>query len=169
MADGLERPKRRFVAAEKRIPQMPAAKDKVEKRDTGALFASAASDDQFRAMISARDVTAAEGGQRGKGHASTPRTLAVLFGSAWCHHCHTTFERMYEDAVRGVKRCIGLGYGDVAYLKETCDREGIEYTPTVAFYRDGVKVDEVIGPNEQRLADRLWLHSTRKGDRRYPT
>ncbi|KAH7528376.1 hypothetical protein FEM48_Zijuj05G0065900 [Ziziphus jujuba var. spinosa] len=35
----------------------------------------------------------------------------------------------------------------------------IRYTPTFQFYRDGEKVDEMFGAGEERLHDRLWLHS----------
>jgi thioredoxin 1 len=35
----------------------------------------------------------------------------------------------------------------------------IRYTPTFAIYRDGLKVDEVIGKEPQKLADHLWLHT----------
>jgi thioredoxin 1 len=35
----------------------------------------------------------------------------------------------------------------------------IKYTPTFAIYRNGRKVDEVVGKEPERLADHLWLHS----------
>lgn len=35
----------------------------------------------------------------------------------------------------------------------------IKYTPTIGIYRNGKKVDEVIGKDPQKLQDHLWLHS----------
>lgn len=35
----------------------------------------------------------------------------------------------------------------------------IKYTPTFGIYRNGKKVDEVVGKEPQRLEDHLWLHS----------
>ena len=35
----------------------------------------------------------------------------------------------------------------------------IKYTPTFAIYRNGRKVDEVVGKEPERLADHLWLHA----------
>jgi thioredoxin 1 len=35
----------------------------------------------------------------------------------------------------------------------------IKYTPTFGIYRNGKRVDEVVGKEPQKLADRLWLHS----------
>jgi thioredoxin 1 len=35
----------------------------------------------------------------------------------------------------------------------------IKYTPTFGIYRNGKKVDEVIGKDPQKLQDHLWLHS----------
>jgi len=34
----------------------------------------------------------------------------------------------------------------------------INYTPTFGIYRNGKKVDEVIGKEPQKLEDHLWLH-----------
>lgn len=35
----------------------------------------------------------------------------------------------------------------------------IKYTPTFAIYRNGKKVDEVVGKEPKKLEDHLWLHS----------
>lgn len=35
----------------------------------------------------------------------------------------------------------------------------IKYTPTFGIYRNGKKVDEVVGKDPQKLEDHLWLHS----------
>lgn len=35
----------------------------------------------------------------------------------------------------------------------------IKYTPTFGIYRNGKRVDEVVGKDPQKLEDHLWLHS----------
>lgn len=35
----------------------------------------------------------------------------------------------------------------------------IKYTPTFGIYRNGKKVDEVVGKEAQKLEDHLWLHT----------
>lgn len=35
----------------------------------------------------------------------------------------------------------------------------IKYTPTFTVYRNGKRVDEVIGKDTQKLEDHLWLHT----------
>lgn len=48
-------------------------------------------------------------------------------------------------------------YADIDECPETTQH--IRYTPTFQFFRDGEKVDEMYGTGEERLHDRLWLHS----------
>ncbi|XP_058003464.1 thioredoxin-like 3-3 isoform X2 [Hevea brasiliensis] len=48
-------------------------------------------------------------------------------------------------------------YADIDECPETTQH--IRYTPTFHFYRDGERVDEMFGAGEERLHDRLWLHS----------
>ena len=48
-------------------------------------------------------------------------------------------------------------YADIDECPETTQH--IRYTPTFQFYRNGEKVDEMYGTGEERLHDRLWLHS----------
>ncbi|MBA0684398.1 hypothetical protein Goari_025986 [Gossypium aridum] len=48
-------------------------------------------------------------------------------------------------------------YADIDECPET--RQHIRYTSTFHFYRDGERVDEMFGAGEERLHDRLWLHS----------
>ncbi|RXI01218.1 hypothetical protein DVH24_001452 [Malus domestica] len=48
-------------------------------------------------------------------------------------------------------------YADIDECHETTQH--IHYTPTFHFYRDGERVDEMFGAGEERLHDRLWLHS----------
>lgn len=48
-------------------------------------------------------------------------------------------------------------YADIDECPETT--QSIRYTPTFHFYRDGERIDEMLGAGEERLHDRLWLHS----------
>ncbi|KAF3340264.1 Thioredoxin-like 3-3 [Carex littledalei] len=52
---------------------------------------------------------------------------------------------------------LSFVYANIDECPETT--QNIRYTPTFQFYRDGEKVDEMYGAGEQRLRDRLWLHS----------
>lgn len=42
-------------------------------------------------------------------------------------------------------------------MQETVN--SIKYTPTFGIYRNGKKVDEVVGKEPQKLEDHLWLHT----------
>ncbi|XP_057532161.1 thioredoxin-like 3-3 [Amaranthus tricolor] len=52
---------------------------------------------------------------------------------------------------------LSFVYADIDECPETTQH--IRYTPTFQFYRDGERVDEMFGAGEERLHDRLWLHS----------
>ncbi|OMO99957.1 Thioredoxin [Corchorus capsularis] len=52
---------------------------------------------------------------------------------------------------------LSFVYADIDECPETTLH--IRYTPTFHFYRDGERVDEMFGAGEERLHDRLWLHS----------
>ncbi|KAK6123630.1 hypothetical protein DH2020_042629 [Rehmannia glutinosa] len=52
---------------------------------------------------------------------------------------------------------LSFVYVDIDECPETTQH--IRYTPTFHFYRDGERVDEMFGAGEDRLHDRLWLHS----------
>ncbi|PSS04610.1 Thioredoxin-like [Actinidia chinensis var. chinensis] len=52
---------------------------------------------------------------------------------------------------------LSFVYADIDECPETTQH--IRYTPTFHFYRDGERVDEMFGGGEERLHDRLWLHS----------
>ncbi|XP_052477033.1 thioredoxin-like 3-3 [Gossypium raimondii] len=52
---------------------------------------------------------------------------------------------------------LSFVYADIDECPET--RKHIRYTSTFHFYRDGERVDEMFGAGEERLHDRLWLHS----------
>ncbi|KAK9124158.1 hypothetical protein Sjap_013760 [Stephania japonica] len=52
---------------------------------------------------------------------------------------------------------LSFVYADIDECPETTQH--VRYTPTFHFFRDGERVDEMFGAGEERLHDRLWLHS----------
>uniref|UniRef100_A0ACD5V5U2 Uncharacterized protein n=3 Tax=Avena sativa TaxID=4498 RepID=A0ACD5V5U2_AVESA len=78
----------------------------------------------------------------------------VNYGASWCRVCsqiHPHFCRFSNEF-----KNLTFIYAHVDECPETT--QNIRYTPSFHFYRDGEKVDEMIGAGEERLHDRLWLH-----------
>lgn len=116
--------------------------------------------------------------------ASRPGTAVVEYGMSWCHKCHEIFPTFYQlsKQVRSDERAHTPPH-QLPLPPTHCSRpcpphapqfpqhryavaqvEGmpgavkhLRYTPTFAIYREGRKVDEVVGNEPQRLADHLWL------------
>lgn len=105
----------------------------------GPAFAGLRTDDEFRDFMSAN-----------KGE-----TAVVEFGTTWCAKCHEIFPTYYMLS-RHYRR-LKFALAQVDYMKEAA--QGIRYSPTFAFYRNGRKVDEVLGKDGQKLADHIWLHA----------
>lgn len=79
----------------------------------------------------------------------------INYGASWCQVCSQilpSFIRFSKDFPK-----LSFIYADIDECPETTLH--IRYTPTFHFFRDGEKVDEMIGAGEERLRDRLWLHS----------
>nr|CAD1844743.1 unnamed protein product [Ananas comosus var. bracteatus] len=86
----------------------------------------------------------------------TSKTPAVInYGASWCRVCSQILPSFCELSNK-FKR-LSFVYADIDECPETTQH--IRYTPTFQFFRDGEKVDEMFGGGEQRLHDRLWLHS----------
>ncbi|CAN8279092.1 unnamed protein product [Cochlearia groenlandica] len=86
---------------------------------------------------------------------SSKSPAVINYGASWCGVCSQilpTFKKLSKKFQR-----INFVYADIDECPETT--LNIRYTPTFQFYRDGEKVDEMYGAGEQRLHDRLWLHS----------
>ncbi|CAE6076088.1 unnamed protein product [Arabidopsis arenosa] len=83
--------------------------------------------------------------------------LAVInYGASWCGVCSQilpAFQKLSNSFSK-----LKFVYADIDECPETTRH--IRYTPTFQFYRDGEKVDEMFGAGEERLHDRLWLHSS---------
>jgi thioredoxin-like negative regulator of GroEL len=85
--------------------------------------------------------------------ANTP--VFVLFGSAWCAHCHemlAVLDTVRQEGARGrFVAALVDGMGAAA--------DAVRFTPTLAVYRRGRRVDSFYGGDETKLRDRVWLHS----------
>ncbi|KFK36564.1 hypothetical protein AALP_AA4G139800 [Arabis alpina] len=86
----------------------------------------------------------------------TSKSPAVInYGASWCHVCSQILPVFHKLSSSFPGHTFV--YTDIDECPETTQQ--IRYTPTFQFYRDGEKVDEMYGAGEERLHDRLWLHS----------
>ncbi|XP_050226880.1 thioredoxin-like 3-3 [Mercurialis annua] len=86
----------------------------------------------------------------------TSKTPAVInYGASWCRVCSQILPAFCLLSNKFPK--LSFVYADIDECPETTQQ--IRYTPTFQFYRDGERVDEMYGAGEERLHDRLWLHS----------
>ncbi|MQL84169.1 hypothetical protein Taro_016691 [Colocasia esculenta] len=79
----------------------------------------------------------------------------INYGASWCRVCSQilpNFCHLSNDFPK-----LSFVYADIDECPETTQH--IRYTPTFHFFRDGERVDEMLGGGEERLHDRLWLHS----------
>ncbi|CAL5194072.1 unnamed protein product [Lathyrus oleraceus] len=84
------------------------------------------------------------------------KTPAVInYGASWCRVCSQILPAFCRLSNKFPK--LSFIYADIDECPETTQH--IRYTPTFQFFRDGEKVDEMYGTGEERLHDRLWLHS----------
>ncbi|XP_020592710.1 thioredoxin-like 3-3 [Phalaenopsis equestris] len=86
----------------------------------------------------------------------TTKTPAVInYGASWCRVCGQILPTFCHLSSKFKK--LSFIYADIDECPETT--QNIRYTPTFHFYRNGERVDEMFGTGEERLHDRLWLHS----------
>ncbi|KAL8168251.1 hypothetical protein V2J09_009750 [Rumex salicifolius] len=86
---------------------------------------------------------------------SSKDPAVINYGASWCRVCSQilpAFGKLSNEF-----RKLRFVYADIDECPETTQL--IRYTPTFHFYRDGERVDEMFGAGEERLRDRLWLHS----------
>ncbi|XP_022972722.1 thioredoxin-like 3-3 [Cucurbita pepo subsp. pepo] len=86
---------------------------------------------------------------------SSKTTAVINYGASWCRVCSQILPAFCRLSNNFPK--VSFIYADIDECPETT--EHIRYTPTFHFYRDGERVDEMFGTGEERLHDRLWLHS----------
>ncbi|XP_061345798.1 thioredoxin-like 3-3 isoform X2 [Gastrolobium bilobum] len=106
-----------------------------------ANLKSASSDDDFTHILA---------------HIKSSKTPAVInYGASWCRVCSQILPAFCRLSNNFPK--LSFIYADIDECPETTQH--IRYTPTFQFFRDGERVDEMYGAGEERLHDRLWLHS----------
>ncbi|EOY07937.1 hypothetical protein QUC31_011083 [Theobroma cacao] len=89
-------------------------------------------------------------------HIKSSKTSTVInYGASWCGVCSQILPAFCRLSNQFPK--LSFIYADIDECPETTQH--IRYTPTFLFYRDGERVDEMFGAGEERLQDRLWLHS----------
>ncbi|GLT56684.1 hypothetical protein SLA2020_297100 [Shorea laevis] len=89
-------------------------------------------------------------------HIKSSKTPAVInYGASWCRVCGQILPAFCRLSNNFPK--LSFVYADIDECPEATQH--IRYTPTFHFYRDGERVDEMFGTGEERLHDRLWLHS----------
>ncbi|KAI8563279.1 hypothetical protein RHMOL_Rhmol03G0100800 [Rhododendron molle] len=86
----------------------------------------------------------------------TSKNPAVInYGASWCRVCSQVLPAFCQLSNKFPK--LSFVYADIDECPETT--QNIRYTPAFHFYRDEERVDEMFGGGEERLHDRLWLHS----------
>eukprot|EP00955_Chlamydomonas_euryale_P069782 360578-Chlamydomonas_euryale.AAC.21 len=83
------------------------------------------------------------------------KTALMQFGSTWCVKCAEFFPTFYSLSKKYT--AIKYAVAQVDYMNERA--KDIRYSPTFAFYRDGRRVDLVVGKDANKLEDHLWLHN----------
>lgn len=78
--------------------------------------------------------------------------IVIVFRCGVCNQILPAFCKLSNNFPK-----LSFIYADIDECPETTQH--IRYTPTFHFYRDGERVDEMFGAGEERLHDRLWLHS----------
>ncbi|XP_050379508.1 thioredoxin-like 3-3 [Argentina anserina] len=86
---------------------------------------------------------------------SSKAPVRTNYGATWCRVCSQILPAFCQLSDSFPK--LSFVYADIDECPETTQH--IRYTPTFHFYRDGEKVDEMFVAGEERLHDRLWLHS----------
>lgn len=82
-------------------------------------------------------------------------TPLIVFSICRCRVCNQILPTFWELSKKFPK--LSFVYADIDECPETT--QNLRYTPTFQFYRDGERVDEMFGGGDERLHDRLWLHS----------
>ncbi|XP_020529625.1 uncharacterized protein LOC18444850 isoform X2 [Amborella trichopoda] len=79
----------------------------------------------------------------------------INYGASWCRVCSQVLPTFCHLSNKFPNHTFI--YADIDECPDMT--QTIRYTPTFHFFRDGEKVDEMLGAGDQRLHDRLWLHS----------
>lgn len=82
------------------------------------------------------------------------KTVFVDFGSAFCSHCASMLPHFIAASRKHQHQQFIVASVDYMLV----EAEDIKWTPTVAVYKRGVKVDAFKLSDAQRMQDHLWLH-----------
>lgn len=82
------------------------------------------------------------------------RTVFVDFGSSFCTHCRSVLPHFLAASRERPQQQFVVASVDYMLI----EAEDIKWTPTVAVYKRGVKVDAFKLSDAQRMKDHLWLH-----------
>ncbi|KAI3917142.1 hypothetical protein MKX01_003591 [Papaver californicum] len=86
---------------------------------------------------------------------SSKAPAVINYGASWCRVCSQILPSFCKLSNNFPK--LSFVYADIDECPDTTQH--IRFTPTFHFFRDGERVDEMFGAGEERLQDRLWLHS----------
>lgn len=90
-----------------------------------------------------------------QGIRSSKANAVINYGASWCRVCSQILPAFCRLSSKFPN--LSFVYADIDECPETT--LNVRYTPTFHFFRDGERVDEMFGAGEERLHDRLWLHS----------
>ncbi|KAK9832130.1 hypothetical protein WJX74_000132 [Apatococcus lobatus] len=83
------------------------------------------------------------------------KTVVVKYGSSFCYHCQQMLPHFLK-----ISNEYPQNHYVVAQLDHMKDAaQGIKYTPTYAFFKHGLKVDQFVAYEAQQLDDHIWLQS----------
>ncbi|KAK2079843.1 hypothetical protein QBZ16_002238 [Prototheca wickerhamii] len=86
---------------------------------------------------------------------SRSKLAVVNFGATWCSHCQSIFPHFLRIAKQRPE--IEFAVAQVDYMHRAA--QDVTFTPTVTIFKNGKKVDEVLGASAQQIRDRVWLQT----------
>merc|ERR1712071_210118 len=84
---------------------------------------------------------------------SKMKLVAIDFTATWCGPCKRIGPQF--EAMAGEFSSVTCIKVDVDANSETSEHCGITAMPTFHFYKDGVKVDELVGASEGKLREKM--------------
>jgi len=90
------------------------------------------------------------------------KVVVVCYGASWCKHCERARDAASASAEANGDGRVVFVDADVDDLPFTARR--IRWTPTLAVYRKGRLVDELIKARPTAASDAVWLWATADPD-----
>ena len=79
--------------------------------------------------------------------------VAIDYTATWCGPCQRIGPKFEQLATHYPK--VAFAKVDVDENSETAEKEGVSAMPTFKFYKNGTKVDELVGASEVELEAKL--------------